>query len=469
MDGQSTASFGQLHFGGADLGHKGRTKRLVKTADQLVLHPAGTLPTKLAEPADLKGLYRLVEHLTVTHASVLAPHVSRTVQLMRQCQGVVLILHDDTVLDYSGLETLADDLGQVGDGHGRGYYCHNSLAVVAETRQVLGLAAQSLHRRRQVPPGEQRQQRRQQPDRESLLWKRGSQSIPVAPAGQLWVDVADRGADITEFLDYEDQAGKSYLVRSQHNRLSELENPEKPGEVLRVKLHDWARSLPATAESTLQVQAKPGQTARTARLGIAWSPVTLLPPRQPRGEERGVPLRVWVVRAAEIDPAPGVEPLEWILLTNVPVRGDADAWQRVAWYRLRWIIEEYHKGQKTGCDIEQLQFQHRDRLEPVIALLSVVALTLLELRDLSRRPEAQSQPAVEVLPWAWVRLLSLWRHRQERPDWTVHDFYYALARLGGHQNRKHDHPPGWLILWRGWTKLQAMLEGAAAAGHETSG
>jgi hypothetical protein len=321
-----------------------------------------------------------------------------------------------------------------------------------------------LHRRRKVPPGEKREQRRQRPDRESLLWKRGSQSIPVAPAGQLWVDVADRGADITEFLDYEDQAGKKYLVRSQHNRHIELGNPEQPGETPRVKLHDWARSLPTTDERTLEVQTKPGQPARTARLAIAWIKVTLLPPRQRRGEERGVPLQVWVVRVAEIDPPAGVEPLEWILLTNVPVLCAADAWERVNWYRVRWVVEEYHKGQKTGCGIESLQFRHRDRLEPVIALLSVVALTLLELRDLSRRPEAQHQRAAGVLPWAWVRLLSLWRHQEERPAWTVHDFYFALARLGGHQNRRHDHRPGWLVLWRGWTKLQAMLEGAAAAG-----
>lgn len=463
MDGKMTESFGQQHFGGAALGHKARVKRLVETADRLVLHPGGTLPDKLAEPADLKGLYRLVEHPTVTHGSVLAPHVARTLQRMRDCQSAVLILHDDTVLDYSGLETLADDLGQIGNGHGRGYYCHNSLAVVAPTRQVLGLAAQSLHRRRKVPSDEKREQRRQRPDRESLLWKRGSQSIPVAPAGQLWVDVADRGADITEFLDYAERVGKKYLVRSQHNRRLALEDPGNPGETRRVKLHDWARSLPATDRRTLEVQAKPGSPARTARLGMAWAPVTLLPPRQPRGEERGVPLPGWVVRVAESDPPAGVEPLEWILLTNVPVRCAADAWQRVDWYRVRWVVEEYHKGQKTGCAIEALQFRHRDRLEPVIALLSVVALALLELRDLSRRPEAQSQRAAEVLPWAWVRLLSRWRHQEEQPDWTVHDFYYALARLGGHQNRRHDHPPGWLVLWRGWTKLQAMLEGAAAA------
>ncbi len=89
---------------------------------------------------------------------------------------------------------------------------------------------------------------------------------------------------------------------------------------------------------------------------------------------------------------------------------------------------------------------------------------LLQLRDLSRAPDAQQRRATDYVPLMWVRILSTWRHKETRMDWTVHEFFYALARLGGHQNRKHDHPPGWLILWRGWTQLQAMLEGATAAG-----
>jgi hypothetical protein len=33
-----------------------------------------------------------------------------------------------------------------------------------------------------------------------------------------------------------------------------------------------------------------------------------------------------------------------------------------------------------------------------------------------------------------------------------------VARLGGHQNSKIDGRPGWLTLWRGWMKLQAMVD-----------
>jgi hypothetical protein len=48
-------------------------------------------------------------------------------------------------------------------------------------------------------------------------------------------------------------------------------------------------------------------------------------------------------------------------------------------------------------------------------------------------------------------------------DVSAQDFYYALAWLGGHQNRTSDKRPGWLVLWRGWIKLQAIVQGYLAA------
>ena len=124
---------------------------------------------------------------------------------------------------------------------------------------------------------------------------------------------------------------------------------------------------------------------------------------------------------------------------------------------------------KTGCGIEDLQFTAVERLEPAIALLSAVALTLLNLRDASRRPDAHTRRATAVVAEEYVEVLSLWRHRKIRLGWTIHDFFYALARLGGHQNRKRDHRPGWLVLWRGWSKLQLMLAGYRAAQHKKCG
>ncbi len=454
--------FGEEHFGRAQLGDVRRQRRLVALANHMAKHPGGTLPDKVRNPADLKALYRLMDSDAVTHQGVLQPHVDRTLDRMRAHEGVVLNLHDTTELDYSGLKSLKEALGQIGNGGGRGYKCHNSLAVTAESREVLGLTHQILFCRPRVPKGEKKSVRCQRTTRESRLWKQGSEALPAAPAGRLWVDVADRGADTTEFLDFEEERGKQYLVRSQHNRWV-LQCHD--GDTERVKIHDWLRTLPEAGRRTVAVPARGGQPARKATVGVAWAPIRVLAPRQPRGEERGTPLAVWAVRVWELDPSPRVkEPLEWILLTNVPVQTFEDACQRLDWYACRWIIEEYHKAMKTGCGIETMEFTSPARLQPAIALVSVLAIFLLTLRDTSRRSDAAQRPARALIPSEYVTVLSAWRFQSPDRDLTVHEFCFALARLGGHQNRKHDHPPGWLVLWRGWTQLQAMVDGALAMG-----
>ena len=49
------------------------------------------------------------------------------------------------------------------------------------------------------------------------------------------------------------------------------------------------------------------------------------------------------------------------------------------------------------------------------------------------------------------------RYKKPREELSVHEFYMAVARLGGHMNRKADGFPGWLTLWRGWERLAAMI------------
>ena len=131
----------------------------------------------------------------------------------------------------------------------------------------------------------------------------------------------------------------------------------------------------------------------------------------------------------------------------------------IRWYETRWVIEEFHKAMKTGCRIEELQFTDTSRLDPMIGVLSSVATTLLNLRAASRRPDARRRRATTLISQDYVEILSIWRYGEVR-NLSIHEFFYALARLGGHQNRRRDKRPGWLILWRGWTTLQAMLDGA---------
>jgi hypothetical protein len=190
--------------------------------------------------------------------------------------------------------------------------------------------------------------------------------------------------------------------------------------------------------------------------------VRILPPEQQSGHSRRQALPVWALRVNEPNPPEGAKAIEWFLLARVAVNTLHEAWERVDWYCLRWTVEEYHKAKKTGCGIELPQFETVQALQPIIALLSVVAVSLLNLRERSRDPQTQNKPATVVASQEEVEVLSGWRYGR-RLSLTVRQYYLALARLGGHQNRKKDHPPGWIVLWRGWQALQLMVAGAKAS------
>lgn len=464
---ERASSFGQDHFGACDLGHRRRTARAVQTADALLRHPAGTLPDKLPRK-QLLGYYKLANNPRVNHDNLQAAHCQRTRDLASRLSGsVVLFVHDTTEADYSGLTI--PDLGPIGKGTHRGLLLHHVLAVSysAGGREVLGLMAQILHCRRRVPRRESKGAMRRHPQRESRLWVKGVQAVGQAPPDATWINLMDRGGDTFECLERQCQLGQGFVVRSSSNRGVRV--LDKLGRKRPARLHDWARKLPALGQRTVNVDAQQNQPARTATVRVAAGAVEVPAPRQKRGEHSDQPLDLWVVHVREIDPPAGAAPLEWFLLTSVPTVTGRQAGERIDWYECRPAVEELHKAQKTGCGMELAQFTTRKALEVHIAMISVVAVQMLRLRDLSRRPDAEVRRADEVVDADHIEVLSLWCFKEVRADLSVRQFLHALARLGGHLGRTHDRVPGWLVLWRGWSQLQRLVEGAQLIRLKRSG
>jgi hypothetical protein len=467
LEGKQT--LGEAMFGTAELGDRRRTARLVTTFDQLRRHPGSTLPNKLASPPDLKGLYRLMDRPEVTHEALMTPLRAYTLKNIAACEGAVLLIHDATELDYTARQPLAEYLGQIGSGLGRGYICHNVLAVDPQSHAVLGLMDQILHCRDEVPEKETMAEHRARDTRESRLWIKGTQHLP---RDRRLVDVADQGADGFEFLEHEYHSGRTFVIRVYKPRIVQGGHD---GKGPKHYLSEYVHGLPELGRFTMDVQSQrkrnaPFRSARTeAEFAVRGGALLVHPPHAKWGEHGDAPLPLYAVLLTEVHPPKGEKPIEWLLLTNEPVNTFEDAWRVANWYECRWVVEEYHKGMKTGCGVEELQFTTVDRLQPAIALLSAVALTLLDLRDASRREDAKTRPATTVISHDYVAVLTAWRYGEVRMDISVHDFYYALARLGGHQNRTHDKRPGWLVLWRGWIKLQAMLDGYLAARRKHCG
>ena len=128
----------------------------------------------------------------------------------------------------------------------------------------------------------------------------------------------------------------------------------------------------------------------------------------------------------------------------MPVTTFAEASERLDWYCRRWTIEEYHKALKTGCRVEDQQFTRQEHLQPAIALLSVVATTLLNLRDASRRPDATRRRATEVLPEAYVNVLHRWRYPGKAIRMNTRAYNAALEQM------LLRHPEQWIWMHRRW-------------------
>ena len=146
-----------------------------------------------------------------------------------------------------------------------------------------------------------------------------------------------------------------------------------------------------------------------------------------------------------MEPPPGLkEPIDWVLLTSLPVRTLEEAMEVIGYYEKRWLIEEWHKALKTGCQVEGRQLKTSHRLEALTGLLSVVAVRLLQLKEVGRRQPGRA--AVELVPARYVELVRRARGRGPVGEWTVRDFFRGVAGLGGFLGRKGDGEPGWIVI-----------------------
>jgi len=120
------------------------------------------------------------------------------------------------------------------------YIAHNSLAVEPQTREVIGLCNQVLHRRPKVSKSETNAQKRKRETRESLLWPKGPEPLPTS---WQFVDVCDRGADSLDFLEHEVNSGRRFVIRSCYHRRTFVGHDEPATSDIN-KLHEYARTLP---------------------------------------------------------------------------------------------------------------------------------------------------------------------------------------------------------------------------------
>lgn len=439
----------EYHFADADLGDRRRTRRLVQAAADIATHPQQSF-TQVFDWNDLRGFYRLCDEDAASHHAILQPHWQRTRQAIAH-QPLVLILHDTTELDFTHHPALTG-VGPIGDGNGKGFLQHNSLAVLPQPRQVIGLTYQQLKVRPPQTPRQNSYRRKKRP-RESDLWIAGIDAAGPAPEGCLWVDVADRAGDIYEAMRAARAWGHHFLFRVCQDRLVFLDAARQAT----THLLAYARTLLGQGTDQVDIPSRGGRPARTAEVSLASAPVWVPAPQGSKQRGAQPLVHAWVIRIWEAQPpAGGTEPLEWVLLCSLPSEGMTSLRQRRDWYSCRWMIEVYHDIEKNGCSEEARRFETAGRMEACLAVLSVVAVRIFQLRCAL---EAQGDERAEQVATAEERELIRRFVRPKKKGMSVREFVRGVAQLGGFLGRKCDGEPGVRSLWRGYQRLQDMLLG----------
>lgn len=434
------------------------TERLRRLVDGLARNPALSLP-KALDSAGLEGAYRFLSNRRVTFNDILVGHYAAT---RERCaaEEVVLVAHDTTTFSYRW-DGEREGLGRA---HPRNkescqaFLAHLSLAMKADgTRIPLGLAGFKTWVR-----GE---------ERSGTEYQRWEDQIRATAATlgdrKNIVHLADREADDYEMFSALMHDGHRFVIRSSLNR--RLDDKKD-----KTKLHGHfsnvgataVREVPLSRRSSKRQVAKdkthPPRQSRCAQLSFAAATVALKRPARERPHSRfEAPdsLQINVVHVWEVDPPNGEPPVEWYLYTTEPIDTIEQQLAVVDYYRARWVIEEYNKAIKTGCDFERRQLQDYESLVNLLAVFAPIAYRMLLIRsEAARAPE---QPALTIVSQDELDVLRVLGRIELPQAPTVREIYFAVAALGGHI--KYNGNPGWQTLAAGLQKLQTLTEGWLAA------
>jgi Domain of unknown function (DUF4338)/Transposase Tn5 dimerisation domain/Transposase DNA-binding len=439
-------------FGGAKLGDRRLAARLLDLAGAFFAQPQANIPQACGSAAAAKAAYRFFDNEQVTMDALLEPHHRATIDRIRR-EPVVLVAQDTTSLRYTTHPGM-QGIGPIGNSVNgpQGLEMHSALAFRPDGLP-LGLLDIECWARDAATFGKKHDcNAKPIEDKESNKWLTALTPIGAAAAqcpNTRIVTLADREADIFEYMQAAHERKLPVVVRVKEKGRG------LDGEIQRLGLHTHLKPKAGTIE--MQVPRHGKQPARVATLSVRFDAVTLKPPVNKPGL---AVLPMWVVLTREEDPPPEIkQPLEWMLLTTVPVNSLVDATERVQWYAVRWGIEVFHRILKSGCQIEDRQLGTAGRLEACLAIDAVVAWRIHYLTTLGRAtPDVPCTVAFEDDQWKAVLVFKTQKPPPEQPP-SLREMIRTIARLGGFLGRKADAEPGTETLWKG---LQRMDDIATA-------
>jgi hypothetical protein len=301
-------------------------------------------------------------------------------------------------------------------------------------------------------------------EKESYRWVttlRQAREVAQACPSTQCVCVADSEADIYEVLleGMAEPARVEWIVRACQNRALRPENRDKTSAAY---VREQALAGPVLFRRMIQVRGRKAKVAcetrsrrqsresRAAEVSARAARVTLRAPWRPQDKLADVTVNVVSVR--EEHPPAGEEPVEWLLLTSLPIGDENQVRQVIQYYCTRWMIEVLFRVLKSGCRVEQRRFEELDRLLTCLAVYLIVAWRTLYVCRLGRScPEVSCEAVFEPAEWKATWKIVCREDPPAHPP-PLGVMVRLVAELGGYVHRKQSLP-GPQTLWIGLQRV----------------
>lgn len=463
-----------------DLKHGRRNQRLKRLVSELAARPAMSIPAAVGGGhAETAAAYRFFENPAVEFDAILAPHREATLARARE-HSTVLLAQDTSEIELTRPTRQVFGAGPLDAGARRGCFVHPLLAVTPEGVPLGTLWARCWARDdtslETLDSAARKRQRQRTPieDKESQRWVDGVREAhaiaALLPETEV-ITVADSEADIYELLvaGQADESATSarcaqWIVRACQDRALRIaKNAEENG----VKqVFDAVAATPVRATYEVSVRGRDAKVvcntssrqqpreSRPALVEVRAGTVTLRAPRRPDRKLPDVTINVVLVR--EVDPPAGEEPIEWLLLTSLPIGTTEEVLRVIQTYCLRWIIELFFRVLKQGCQVESRRFETLDRVTRFLAVALIVAWRTLYVTRLGRDfPNLDCEAVFAPSEWKPVYQITQKRPPPKRPP-KLQEMVRLVAQMGGYVNRPRHDEPGAETIWKGLQRMHDL-------------
>jgi hypothetical protein len=420
-DGLDAAQWAGHEFGGAPLGDKRLSRRLVNVAHAKAQTPSQAFSgVAKGDWAATKAYYRMIdqpEDSAVNLANILQPHRERTARRMRG-QKTVLCLQDGSELNYTNLEKcsgLGDLKANQTGAKMKGLNLHSTFAIAPNGLPLGVLKAQCIAPETRSPDDQRKPSKIPIEEKKTFVWIEHHRDLvdlaATMPQTQL-VNVCDREADFFELFDEQRRNPRvELLIRAQHDRTIS-EDPFKLFAAIRQTSVQSRVSVSVPKQSARpkksKQKAKLARPGRQAELALRHLTIQLPAPSYYRDKE---PVEIQLIHAVEENPPQGTKAVEWFLLTTIKIDSAKDIEKCLRWYTLRWRIEDWHRVLKSGCKIDDLAHETAERLRRAIGINLVIAWRIMLMTLLGR--ETPELPAEILFSDIEVRTLHAYAKKKD--------------------------------------------------------